>query len=320
MIDLSEHSTAKEIQYLGFWKSGETVEEVSIAGPGNMNLVLRIKTNQRSVILKQSKPFVKKFPQISAPIARIQVEHQFYQVLNKSEPMLDFVPKILGFDSENHLLLTEDLGTGKDLSAIYSGEKVLNWNEVDQLIHFLNVLHALPVENFPDNLPMRRLNHEHIFNFPFLEENGFDLDTVQPGLQKLSLEFKQDQNLKKVIATLGDRYLAPGETLLHGDFYPGSWLQVNSEIKVIDPEFGFLGDREFDLGVFLAHMDMGLQGEEILSRILDQYSHTMDPRLLNQYRGVEILRRLIGIAQLPLRLTLKQKGELLNFAKKLILS
>ena len=193
MIELSEHSTAKEIQHLGFWKSGEKVEEVSIAGPGNMNLVLRIKTNQRSIILKQSRPFVKKFPQISAPIDRIQIEHQFYQVLNKSEAMLDFVPKILAFDPENHLLLSEDLGTGKDLSEIYSGEKILSWNEVDQLVHFLNVLHALPVKDFPDNLSMRRLNHEHIFNFPFLEENGFDLDTVQPGLQKLCLEFKQDQ-------------------------------------------------------------------------------------------------------------------------------
>ncbi|GMQ23611.1 hypothetical protein Aoki45_02930 [Algoriphagus sp. oki45] len=320
MIELSEHSTPIEIQDLRFWKSGEKVEEISIAGPGNMNLVLRIKTNQRSVIFKQSKPFVKKFPQIPAPIDRIQVEHLFYQVLNDSGAMLDFVPQILGFDPENHLLLTEDLGIGKDFSDIYSEEKRLSLNEVDQLVHFLNLLHALPVNDFPDNLSMRRLNHEHIFNFPFLKENGFDLDTVQPGLQKLSLKFKQDQNLKMVIEALGERYLAPGKTLLHGDFYPGSWLQVNSGIKVIDPEFGFLGDREFDLGVFLAHMDMGLQSEEILSRILEQYKHPLENLLLNQYRGVEILRRLIGIAQLPLRLSLMQKEELLNFGKKLILS
>lgn len=320
MLELSEKSSLEEIQKLSFWKQGEKVTQISIAGPGNMNLVLRVTTNQRSVILKQSKAFVKKFPQIPAPIDRIQVEHQFYQVLNKSGAMQEFVPQILGFDPENHLLLTEDLGIGKDFSDIYSEEKRLSLNEVDQLVHFLNLLHALSVKDFPENLPMRRLNHEHIFNFPFIEENGFDLDTIQPGLQELSLEFKRDQNLKMVIAKLGEWYLAPGKTLLHGDFYPGSWLQVKTGIKVIDPEFGFLGDREFDLGVFLAHMDLGLQGEEILSRIVDQYAHPLDHHLLNRYRGVEILRRLIGIAQLPLHLSLEQKKQLLHFAKHLILS
>ncbi|WP_338222352.1 phosphotransferase [Algoriphagus confluentis] len=320
MLELSEKSSLEEIQKLSFWKQGEKVAQISIAGPGNMNLVLRVKTDQRSVILKQSKPFVKKFPQIPAPIDRIQVEYQFYQILNQSQTMREFVPLILGFDPENHLLLTEDLGVGKDFTEIYSGKKKLRLEEVGQLVRFLNTLHELSVTDFPDNLPMRRLNHEHIFNFPFREENGFDLDTIQPGLQALSMKIKQDEVLKEKVAELGERYLSSGKTLLHGDFYPGSWLQVDSAIKIIDPEFGFLGDREFDLGVFLAHMDLGLQGEEILSRIVDQYAHPLDHHLLNQCRGVEILRRLIGIAQLPLQLNLEQKEELLKFAKHLILN
>lgn len=39
--------------------------------------------------------------------------------------------------------------------------------------------------------------------------------------------------------------------------------------------------------------------------------------LLNQYAGVEIMRRLIGVAQLPLRLSLEAKRELLTRSRAL---
>jgi 5-methylthioribose kinase len=42
-------------------------------------------------------------------------------------------------------------------------------------------LHQVQVSDFPDTTGMHTLNHEHIFEFPFLEENGFDLDQIQPG-------------------------------------------------------------------------------------------------------------------------------------------
>ena len=37
------------------------------------------------------------------------------------------------------------------------------------------------------------------------------------------------------------------------------------------------------------------------------------------YCGIEIIRRLIGLAQLPIKRTLKQKKNLLNLANNLIL-
>ena len=50
----------------------------------------------------------------------------------------------------------------------------------------------------------------------------------------------------------GERYLAEGSTLLHGDYYPGSWMTVDDAVFVIDPEFSFKGFPEFDLGVMLS--------------------------------------------------------------------
>jgi 5-methylthioribose kinase len=320
MIDLNENSKLDELQKLSFWKLGEKLLKSSVAGPSNMNLVLRIQTDSRNVILKQSKPYVRKFPQILAPIDRIQVEFEFLKLLGEYTDLNSFIPKILDYDPKNHLLLMEDLGKGTDFLSVYSGRINLEEQDIIRLSEFLNLLHGLNPRTFPENIEMRKLNHEHIFHFPFMEENGFNLDTIQSGLQKISLSYKRDEALKQKIQELGKRYLSQGDTLIHGDFYPGSWLQVSTGIKIIDPEFGFMGDREFDLGVFLAHLDLGQQTDQIKNQVLERYKHSFDPELVNQYRGIEIQRRLIGIAQLPTEMTLSQKLELLEYSRNLILS
>lgn len=320
MTELTEKSTPEELQKLSFWNPEEKLLSSEPAGESNMNLVLRIKSNQRNLILKQSKPYVRKYPQIPAPIERIEVEHAFFKFLEIDPLLCDQAPKVLYFDKEEHILITADLGKSSDFSGIYSGEKALQVDQINELTTFLNRLHDLKVDEFPTNLEMRKLNHEHIFKFPFQEKNGFDLDSIQEGLQEISLIYKSDQKLKIKLETLGNRYLSSGKTLIHGDFYPGSWLDTPSGIKIIDPEFGFLGDREFDLGICLAHLDLGQQSEELIAAFLTSYSHSYDAELVNNYRGAEILRRLIGIAQLPLNLSLSRKRKLLELGKNLVLA
>lgn len=320
MTNLNENSGLAILQELPFWSPGEKLLSYEPAGESNMNLVLRIKTNQRNLILKQSKPYVNKYPHIPAPIERIGVEYEFLKLMAKDEILSNQAPKVIHFDAEEHLLITGDLGKSSDFSSIYSGKRNLEKADILELTAFLTRLHTFEADGFPENLAMRRLNHEHIFRFPFLEENGFDLDSVQPGLQEISLIFKKDESLKTEIEKLGNRYLSQGKSLLHGDYYPGSWLDTNSGIKVIDPEFGFMGDLEFDLGVFLAHLDLGRQEEKLKKLVLDHYSNPFDRHLVNQYRGVEILRRLIGIAQLPVSLSLSDKLQLMKSGKNLILN
>ena len=187
------------------------------------------------------------------------------------------------------------------------------------LIIFLNHLHN-DIEKNNDplliNTEMKQLNHQHIFIFPFVEENGFNLDTITPGLQLASMQYKTNKLLKEKIAVLGDIYLASGKYLLHGDFYPGSWLKTPGAIKVIDPEFCFFGAAEFDLGVMLAHCHLSKQAQRTVQIISELYkkSEGFNERLLQQFTGIEIMRRLIGLAQLPLSLSLQVKKDLLKRA------
>ena len=304
-------------QYLakqGWLNKNESLISLEKPGEGNMNFVLRATTNQRSFILKQARPWVEKYPQIDAPIERITVEAQFFQTLESVQSINYFTPSCLGFDADNFILATEDLGKGGDYSFLYQKDNLLTEREVSDLVNYLSGLHRISIPaDFPNNLAMRKLNHAHIFHLPYIEENGFNLEEIQNGLEEASIPFKTDAILKEKIANCGKIYLSEGTHLLHGDFYPGSWLKVADGLKIIDPEFGFVGPVEFDLGVLIAHLVMAQQPTNIIQMVLQKYQrpNEFNSSLLAEFVGIEILRRLIGIAQLPLSLDLATKKEMM---------
>lgn len=302
------------------WLLNDTEEilEIEKPGEGNMNVVLRIKTSARSIILKQSRPFVQKFQQIEAPLERIDVEYRFYKSVESKE-IEAHIPKIIAYDQENHIMLMEDLGYGEDMRRMYQDRDIED-EDVEKLIHVLNVVHRIKVpEKYPQNLILRQLNHQHIFVLPFLENNGFNLDDIQEGLQDLSMEYKREEALKKVIQKIVKQYLSPGKTLIHGDYYPGSWLKSSNNIYVIDPEFSFVGFAEMDLGVLAAHLIIATLDDAYLDTILKQYKGIADRKLVRKMAGIEIMRRLIGLAQLPLLLGIDEKDYLLQMAREMIL-
>ena len=287
------------------------------AGEGNMNVTLAVKTNKRTFVLKQSRPFVAKYPHIPAPLNRIEIEYKYYNAINQDNLLANFSPDVLDFDKAYHLLALEFLDLGGDFLWLYDEKAVLKEGISNLMLTYLKKLHQLVVPDFPSNQEMRELNHCHIFIFPYLTENGFNLDDVQVGLQELSAIVKKNSVLKEKIQVLGDRYLQPGKVLIHGDFYPGSWFETGRGLKIIDREFAFLGDPEFDLAIMLAHLKMARTPESELQRIIKSYP--LDNALLAQFTGTEILRRLFGLAQLPLFLSLIEKKELATYAINLII-
>ncbi|RYF47420.1 MAG: aminoglycoside phosphotransferase, partial [Cytophagaceae bacterium] len=141
--------------------------------------------------------------------------------------------------------------------------------------------------------------------------------------------YKQDVLLKKSIRQLGQLYLSDdshsqinaSKTLLHGDYYPGSWLQTSDKhLKVIDPEFCFYGPAEFDLGVLIAHLMLAQQPSATIDSVLTKYvkpAH-FNEKLHHQFTGVELMRRLIGYPQLPLSLSIEQKRSLLAESRQML--
>lgn len=302
---------------IGFFNpEHEKILSVEKPGEGNMNVVLRIRTDKRSFIVKQSRPFVQKYPQIMAPIERIDVEYQFYKaVTNKAiEP---HIPEILGYNADNYILILEDLGDCKDMSYLYDKRNVAT-SQMEQLLDIAFQIHNANPKEYPENRELRLLNHQHIFVLPF-QESDFSLNTIQDGLEELAHRYRTDETLKKEIAKVGQRYLSQGHVLLHGDYYPGSWMTKGDHIYVIDPEFSFMGFAEFDIGVLAAHCIMITMDMEGLQTLQSRYPGRLSEPLLAQVAGIEIMRRIIGVAQLPLERSIQEKKVLLEMARILVL-
>ncbi len=309
----------------GWLDTDEKISTVEKPGEGNMNYTRRVITPNRTLIVKQSRNYVEKYPTIAAPADRAVIEGQFYQKLQAIPTLAGQMPQLLGVDKENNILVLEDLGAASDFTFLYQPGCLLSEADTQMLTGYLSALHGQFTTRTPDpafaNAAMRTLNHEHIFTYPFAEDNGFDLNTIQPELQELAMPYKRNAVLKKRIQELGEVYLADGYpnqsvTLLHGDYYPGSWLQTASGTKIIDPEFCFYGPAEFDLGVMMAHLIMAEQPSTVLNTVLASYQPTteFDESLRQRFTGVEIMRRLIGLAQLPLSLSIATKRSLLEEA------
>jgi 5-methylthioribose kinase len=115
-------------------------------------------------------------------------------------------------------------------------------------------------------------------------------------------------------------YLSEGAVLLHGDYYPGSWMRSEGNLFVIDPEFSFLGFAEFDLGVMAAHLILATDQKDLPLQLSHNYGDRIDSVLVGKIAGMEIIRRLLGLAQLPLSYSLDKKEELLTLGMELCLA
>jgi 5-methylthioribose kinase len=324
-VDLTDREQlAAYLAGQGWLAADEEVRDVGPAGEGNMNLVLRVRTGRRSLVVKQGRPWVARYPQIPAPVGRTEVEHTWYSLVGGVPDLAQRVPDVLGYDPVAHVLALSDLGERGDLSAVYAG-RTLTEQQVSGLVDWLGRLHAGFAADERArrlaNREMRVLNHEHIFVVPVTGRGAPDLDEIAPGLDRLARRLRSDTAFTGRIAELGVHYLGGGSALLHGDFFPGSWLaKADEPVWVIDPEFGFFGPPEWDVAIMLAHLAMAEQPRQLTTLVRDRYPAPggFDWSLVDGFAGAEITRRLLGVARLPLRADLAGAAALLDHARSLV--
>jgi len=288
--------------------SAETLLQCERAGEGNMNLTLRVRTDRRTLIVKQARPWVEKYDHIPAPMERARVEQHFYERIASIPDVAAQMPRLLAAEPASCTLLLEDLGDdARDLSTLYR-EGELFAEDARALGGYLRHLHGA-TRGAPDssfaNREMRRLNHQHIFQVPLDPDNGVELEAFEPGLSATAASLRADEAFGAEMDALGRRYLEDGTCLVHGDFFPGSWLRVGNEIRVIDPEFCFYGEPEVDIGVAVAHFALSRQSfhidDELIAAAVDPCEEiVVRETLVTCYAAAEIVRRLIGVAQLPI--------------------
>ena len=300
----------------------ERVIACAKAGDGNMNLTLRIVTDSQTFILKQARPWVEKYDHIPAPWDRILYEQGFYQRVKSIPSVAAAMPSLIASDAHARVIVLEDLGSASDFSRLYNGA-ALAQPDRDALAAYLAALHTA-TQNDADpefvNREMRLLNHEHMFVVPLAEDNGLDLEPYEPNLSDAAELLRSDTAFVDRVQKTGERYLADGPCLLHGDYFPGSWLQTPHGVRIIDPEFCYYGDPEFDIGVCLAHFRLAKCPLTDAQAFLNPYrGHAhgiqLEDRWIARYASIEIMRRILGVAQLPIAPSTQFRRELLMHAR-----
>lgn len=294
-------------------ESARATTQVQKAGEGNMNWVARVTTPQQELVVKQARPWVEKYPTIPAPINRYEAELTYYEAAATRPSLAQRSPAIRFVDPVHHLIVMDFIPNASDLTKVYAG-RTIERGLLDGLAGYLGDLHGLALSTPLENHAMRELNHAHIFDLPFRDDPVIDVASL--GLSGVHADFARSASAKATIAHHGTQYLgAVGPSLLHGDFYPGSWLLSGEDWYVIDPEFAFSGPPAFDWAVAYAHLVMAqdVEGADYWANHIPHPVAEWQP-----WAAIEVARRLLGVAQLPLSLPAPHKVTLLEACLRML--
>jgi 5-methylthioribose kinase len=282
---------------------------VEPAGDGNINFVRRVRSaDGRSWIVKQARDALERFPEYRVTTERIVFESRYLRHAADAAPdHAALLPTVYDFDEAERVLVLEDLGPQR-LDGRGPEPEAL-----ETLGAFLGAVHAATRERAAElaaqfeNDEMRRLHGEHIYTLPY-ELGAFPLsDTVR----KAADEALGRPGVRDAIAELRAHYYEDRDALVHADVQPGNVLLCAGRPRLVDAEIAHVGDPAFDLGVALAHTwiralasDDARRWEHAAERLVEGYltggGASGDIERAHRHAGVEMLRRTLGAARLPL--------------------
>jgi 5-methylthioribose kinase len=307
---LTEEGIPAYLRELGLVHAGESVH-VAGGGDGNINWVRRVaigRGSTHSLVLKQARPALERFPQYAAPTERLLCEARWFEVARAHDA--DAVcPRVFALDDANRVLVLEDLSASERLdAALARGADVAP--QMETLARFLARVHAATAGDDTllarfANDAMRRLHGDHIFALPYQGED-FGLS---PRIEAAASGVRADSALVRAAASAYARYLAPHGALVHADVQATNvLLGPGSGAKLLDAEIAHVGDPAFDLGTLLAHLALpaiarGSDASALLARVRRAYAaeRACDAEVLaraGRYAGFELIRRTIGAARL----------------------
>jgi 5-methylthioribose kinase len=261
----------------GDWR----VEEV---GDGNLNLVFKLRGPAGGVAVKQALPYVRLVGESwPLPLSRAHYEHMALVAEARHAPGL--VPAVWHYDETLALIAMELLEPhiimrrGMIAGTVYPGFAEAISTFAARTLFFTSDL-ALPaaekkalVGAFAGNTALCRITEDLIFTDPYRVAplNRW----TRPHLDPWAARFRADGDLKVAVSELKLSFLGQAQALIHGDLHTGSIMVTETDTRVIDPEFAFMGPMGFDLGAVIANL---------LLNFFSQSGHEATPGARDPYR------------------------------------
>jgi 5-methylthioribose kinase len=304
---------------------------VEPAGDGNINWVRRVRGAVRSLVVKQARPTLERFPEYEAPTERIVCEARYYESVRALDAE-SVCPAVLHFDAAARVLVLEDLGAAPRLDATLADGGDAG-GAAPRIARFLGAVHAATAGDaslaarFPND-GMRRLHGDHVFDLPF-RENDFPLE---PPVRARAEAIWRDGRLGAIGRDLYASYLAPTGPLVHADVQAGNVLLAPRGAVLLDAEIAHAGDAAFDLGTLFAHcwLPAVARGETrhagaAIEAAWTEYANA-NPNAdrafrarADRYAAIEMLRRTLGAARVAVVAAPAASLRVIDFAEAQLL-
>ena len=302
--------------------------QVEPVGDGNINWVRRVRLpDGSSFVVKHARQSLERFPEYSAPVERLVYEHRYGQIVRERTPAVaETLPELLHFDERLPLLAMEDLGDAPRLEAVLraGGAPI---RALRRLGHFLGAVHAATCDagtalaGHFENRAMQELHGEHIFTLPYAP-NDFP---IPEQVRRRADEALARPGVRARIAALRTAYYGARRALVHADVQAGNVLIQGDRPRLLDAEIAHPGDPAFDLGTALAHLRFHTAlapdpapFERLEAALVEGYleggGQRGDAERAGGFAAVEMLRRTIGAARVPLVAEAEAAERIIDFA------
>ena len=216
---------------------GSEPARVELLGGGVSNIVLRVETNGRAMVLKQSRPQLRTRDAWFSDLDRVYREQEVMQALYPLLPA-DTVPEVLFVDRPNYVFVMSHAPAGARVwkETLLAGEIDLALGQkvgaVLGLIHEHTFVDHRAVEPFSDHTVYVQLR-------------------VDPFYRRVQ---ERRPEVAKAIEPIIERMLTIKEAICHGDYTPKNILVHDQGFTLVDYETAHFGDPTMDLGLCLAHI------------------------------------------------------------------
>lgn len=238
-----------------------TVKEV---GDGNLNLVFIVEGTVNSIIVKQALPYVR----AAGESWQLSLTRAFFEfnVLDIEARFAghDLIPEVYFYDPDMavfamefltpHIILRKELMAGKYFPSLsedvglFLAKTLFHTSDIGMNAEDKKAL----VSKFAVNHELCKITEDLIFTEPYFdaERNNWTTPQLDQDVEKVW----QDVEMIQVAMKYKYKFMTESQALLHGDLHSGSIMVTETETKVIDPEFGFMGPMAFDIGNYMGNL------------------------------------------------------------------
>ena len=258
------------------------VEEV---GDGNLNLVFKVRGPSGGIAVKQALPYVRLVGESwPLPLTRAHFEH--LALVRQARHAPGLTPAVIHYDADMALIAMELLEPhiimrhGMIDGVVYPlFAEALSTFAASTLFHTSDLAMAAAdkkalVADFAGNSALCGITEDLIFTEPYMiaENNRW----TSPQLDGLAASIRADSDLKIAVSRLKVKFMSSTEAMIHGDLHTGSIMVTQTDTRIIDPEFAFVGPMGFDTGAVIANL---------LLNYFSQIGHERPPGARDSYRN-----------------------------------